>query len=483
MSHIDVLSVVSEMYPLIKTGGLADVAGALPHALAPLDVRVRTLVPGYPAVMGRIGEATAVRSLADWFGGPATLLKATADGLDLYVLDAPHLYDRPGGPYGGADGKPYADNAIRFAALARMGAEIAQGFAPRFKPRVVHSHDWQAGLTAAYLVYSGKPRPAVVHTIHNLAFQGQFDRTLLASLGLPAHAFTPDGVEYYGDIGFLKAGVRLADRITTVSPTYAAEICTPDGGMGMDGLLRGRSDRLSGILNGIDTSVWDPARDPHIAAHFSARHLDRREENKAALQRRLKLAVDPDAPLFGVVSRLDWQKGLDLLLETLPTILGVGGQLALLGSGDPGLQDGFRRAMAAHPGRIGSAFLYDEQLAHQIQAGSDLIMVPSRFEPCGLTQLCALRYGAVPLVAGVGGLVDTVIGATPMSLAAGVATGVSFSPVQAPMLERTIRQAAELYADKPVWSKLQANGMAVDVSWAAPARRYASLFEELAKAT
>jgi starch synthase len=344
---------------------------------------------------------------------------------------------------------------------------------------VVHAHDWQAGLTAAYLQYDERPRPGTVITVHNLAFQGQFDRRLLASLGLPARAFTHDGVEYYGDIGFLKAGLRLSDRITTVSPSYAAEICTAEGGMGLDGLLRGRADKLSGVLNGIDVKVWNPAADPLIAQAYSAEAPAARLANKADIQARFGLAPDPDAPLFAVISRLSWQKGLDLLLNALPVLLAEGAQLAVLGSGDPELQAGFETAAATHVGRIGCAFSYDEPLAHRMQAGADALLVPSRFEPCGLTQLCALRYGAVPVVSRVGGLSDTVIDASPMALAAGVATGVQFAPVNAPMLENAIRRAAELFRDPPTWRRLQANGMAADVSWRQPARRYAELYRGL----
>ena len=479
MTGIDALAVASEIYPLIKTGGLADVAGALPLALKADGVRVRTLVPGYPAVMRRLRKAATAHAFPALFGGPAKLLSARTAGLDLFVLDAPHLYNRPGGPYAGADGRDWPDNAARFAALARAGASLGQGLVDGYAPDILHAHDWQAGLAAAYLHYDGGPRPGVVTTVHNLAFQGQFDRRLLASLGLPPAAFTADGVEYYGDIGFLKAGLRLADRITTVSPTYAAEICTPEGGMGLDGLLRGRADRLSGILNGIDVKVWNPAADREITATYDASNLNPRAHNKADLQARFGLEADPEAPLFAVVSRLSWQKGLDLLLEAAPVLLAEGGQLALLGSGDAGMQAGFAAAAAAHPGRIGCMFAYDEALAHRVQAGADALVVPSRFEPCGLTQLCALRYGAVPVVARVGGLSDTVIDAGPMSLAAGVGTGVQFSPVNTPMLENAIRRAVGLYRDPAAWRRLQANGMATDVSWRHPARLYAELYRGL----
>jgi starch synthase len=343
----------------------------------------------------------------------------------------------------------------------------------------VHAHDWQAGLTAAYMHYDEGPRPGAVMTVHNLAFQGQCDRRLLADLELPATAFTHDGVEYYGDIGFLKAGLRLSDRITTVSPSYAAEICTPEGGMGLDGLLRGRADKLSGILNGIDVKVWNPSTDDLLAASYDVSDIAPRAANKAGLQARLGLADDPDAPLFAVVSRLSWQKGLDLLLEALPVLLAEGAQLALLGSGDPALQAAFAAAAQAHPLSIGCVFGYDEGLAHRIQAGADALVVPSRFEPCGLTQLCALRYGAVPVVARVGGLGDTVIDAGPMALAAGVATGVQFAPVSTPMLENAIRRTAALYRDPAAWRRLQVNGMAADVSWREPARHYAELYRGL----
>jgi len=479
MTQTDVLAVASEIYPLIKTGGLADVTGALPGALKPEDVAIRTLVPGYPTVIKRLRKPESVHAFADLFGGPARLLACRAAGLDLFVLDAPHLFNRPGGPYAGPDGRDWPDNALRFAALARAGADLGKGLLPAYAPDVVHAHDWQAGLTAAYLTYDGGPRPGVVMTVHNLAFQGQFDRRLLATLDLPPASFTADGVEYYGDIGFLKAGLRLADRLTTVSPTYAAEICTPEGGMGLDGLLRGRADRLRGILNGIDVKVWDPAADPEIAAPYAAADVAARALDKADLQARFGLDPDPSALLFAVVSRLSWQKGLDLLLEAAPVLLMEGAQLALLGSGDPGLQAGFAAAAALHPGRIGCRFTYDENLAHRIQAGADALLVPSRFEPCGLTQLCALRYGAVPVVARVGGLSDTVIDAGPMSLAAGAGTGVQFAPVSTPMLENAIRRTADLFRDSIAWRRLQANGMATDVSWRAPARLYADLYRGL----
>jgi starch synthase len=479
MARVRVLSAASEVYPLVKTGGLADVAGALPKALAAENVAVTTLVPGYPAVLDALGDASAVLAFDDLFGGGARVLAGTAAGLELFVLDAPHLFARPGNPYTGPDGRDWPDNAFRFAAFALAAARIARGAVHGYRPDVLHVHDWQAALAPAYLHYSGEPAPPSVVTVHNLAFQGLFPPHLLHALGLPLAAYAVDGVEYYGNVGYLKAGLQFADRITTVSPTYAAEITTPQDGMGLDGLLRARASVLSGILNGIDVDVWNPATDEHLAARYDAQNVSARAANTAALQQRLRLDPDPRALVVGVVSRLTEQKGLDLLLAALPRLLGAGAQLAMLGAGDPALEGGFAAAARANPGRIGVVIGYDEPLAHQIQAGASALLVPSRFEPCGLTQLCALRYGAVPVVARVGGLADTVIDANEMALAAGVATGVQFAPPSREMLEHALARTAALFRDRAAWSRAQANGMRTDVSWRRPARRYAELYREL----
>ena len=289
MSGLDVLAVVSEIYPLIKTGGLADVAGALPEALKAQDVRVRTLVPGYPAITKGLRKAETILSFPDLFGGAARVLAARRSGLDLLILDAPHLFTRPGGPYGDASGRDWPDNGQRFAALARAGASLALGAVAGFAPDLVHAHDWQAGLVPAYLAYAPGSGPPSVMTVHNLAFQGRFPASLFGELGLPEIALSLDGVEYFGGVGFLKAGLRHADRITTVSPTYAGEICTPEWGFGLDGLLRGRADVLSGILNGIDTGVWDPQTDSALAARFSREDPGPRAVNKAQVQARFGL--------------------------------------------------------------------------------------------------------------------------------------------------------------------------------------------------
>jgi starch synthase len=470
---VRILSVASEIFPLVKTGGLADVAGALPSALAAEGVAVRSLLPGYPAVLGALGATVDVLRLDDLFGGAARVAATRVGGIDLLVLDAPHLFDRPGNLYG------HGDDAQRFAALGWAAGAIGRGAISEFTPDVVHAHDWQAALAPAYLHYAGAPRPRTVLTVHNLAFQGQFPAHLLGALRLPPEAYAIDGVEYYGAIGFLKAGLLFADRITTVSPSYADEIRTNAGGMGLGGLLRARGDALAGILNGIDTAVWNPATDRALAARFDAARPEARAANKAALQAQLGLAADPDALLVGVVSRLTWQKGMDVLADALPALIAAGGQLALLGAGDHPLETSFAAAASAHPGQVGLRFGYDEALAHLIQGGADVIAVPSRFEPCGLTQLCALRYGALPLVARVGGLADTVIDANEMALAAGVATGFQFSPVNGDALATALARAARLWREPASWRATQRNGMNTEVGWTSPAHRYGELYRSL----
>ncbi|UYY59190.1 glycogen synthase GlgA [Sphingomonas sp. S2-65] len=478
---LELLSVTSEVYPLVKTGGLADVAGALPAALARQDIIVTTLMPGYPAVLQAIGEGVPVRRYENLMGGPGTLRRGRAADLDLLVLDAPHLFARDGNPYLGPDGRDWPDNALRFAALARVAADIAEGALGSYAPDIVQAHDWQAGLTPAYLHYNRPTRrPPVLTTIHNLAFQGVFPAYLLGTLGLPAEAFALDGLEYFGAISFLKGGILFADHITTVSPSYAREITTAQGGMGLEGLLAGRARDLSGILNGIDTSVWDPANDPSIPAAFSASDLTGRPKDKAALQAEFGLDTAPDAFLVASVGRLTEQKGLDLLLGALPALIEEGVQFAILGSGDRTLEAAFLAAASRHPGQVGCRIGYDEGLAHLVQAGADALVVPSRFEPCGLTQLCALRYGSVPVVSQVGGLADTVIDASPVALRQGVATGFQFTPPSARMLTDALRRAAKLFReDRTAWQRLQQNGLATDVSWDSAAREYAALFRKL----
>lgn len=480
MKAIKVLSVASEVYPLVKTGGLADVAGALPLALERLGGDVRTLMPAYPSVLNGVGPVAPVAQFEDLMGGPATVLSAEAHGLKLLLLDAPHLYDRPGGPYVGLNGYDHPDNWARFAALGKAAAQIGLGAFEGWQPDIVHAHDWQAAMAPVYLAFSGQPRPRTVLTIHNLAFQGAFPHTILPELDLPESAWSLEGVEYYGSVGFLKGGLHAADMITTVSPTYAAEILTPHGGMGLDGLLRGRADRLVGIVNGVDVDTWNPATDTEIAANYTVGDIFKRAINKRALEDEFGFANE-SGPILAVVSRLTWQKGLDILVEAVEAIVAGGFRLIVVGSGDRLLEGEFLAASARHAGRVGVRIGYDEPLSHRVQAGADALLVPSRFEPCGLTQLYALRYGCLPVVSRVGGLADTVIDANVAALTASVATGVIFEPVTRDALVKALVRLRRLYEDEPLWRDIQIQAMRSDVSWALSARRYADLYNDLLK--
>ena len=477
---LSVLSVASEMVPLVKTGGLADVAGALPGALADHGVAMTTMLPGYPAVLGALKGARQVHAWDSLMGEPARLLSARVEGRAMLVLDAPAFFNRDGGPYSDPAGRDWADNWRRFAAFGRAAADVAGGVVKGKPFQLVHAHDWQAAMTLAYLrhaPFGGHDVPSLI-TIHNMAFQGFFDARIFPQLGLPDSAWSIDGVESYGGVGFLKAGMQSADAITTVSPTYAGEIRSAEFGMGLEGVVLARSNRVHGVLNGIDRHEWNPAIDPHLAATYSAAQLARRRRNKRALEAEFHLDRD-DGPLFVVISRLTWQKGMDVLVEALDHLVGLGGRLALLGSGDPAMVRNLHDAAARHPGRIGLYIGYDEALSHRMQGGGDAILVPSRFEPCGLTQLYGLAYGCVPVVSRTGGLADTVIDANPAALAAGVATGVQMNAVDYPALAMAISRTVELYRRPDEWKRLQKNGMKADFSWDASAAAYAALYRQL----
>ncbi|WP_368344186.1 glycogen synthase GlgA [Pelagovum sp. HNIBRBA483] len=468
---IRVLSVASECAPLIKTGGLADVVGALPAAIAANGVEMRTLLPGYPAVLEALGKTKTIAKYDDLFGGTATLMAAKVAGLDLLAVKAAHLYERVGNIYLGPDGKDWPDNPERFAALSKVAAEIGLQGAGGWVPDVLHGHDWQAGLMMEYLPDEG--RPATVMTIHNIAFHGLAGAEKIADLHLDPLRFTPEGYEYWGKVSALKAGLMRADRLTTVSKTYAAELMRPEFGMGLDGVMRSRRGVLTGILNGIDETAWNPETDPLIAPYKT---LKGKAANTAALRAEMGLP-EAEGPLCVVVSRLTEQKGLDLLLQALPTLLERGGQLALLGSGEPSLEAAFRAA--TRDPNVAVRIGYDEALSHRMIAGGDAILVPSRFEPCGLTQLYGLRYGTVPLVALTGGLADTVINASPAAMAKGVATGVQFSPITAEALRVALDDLCDLYAEKAQWQKLQRNAMKQPVGWDRSAAAYAALYAEV----
>lgn len=476
-----VLSVASEAVPLIKTGGLADVAGALPGAVAPQGVRMTTLLPGYPAVTRAVGKGRLLHDYPALLGEPARLVAAKLGEHSLIVLDAPGFFAREGNPYMSAAGIDWNDNWRRFAALGRAAADLAGGAFKAKRFDVLHAHDWQAAMAPAYLRFAppeGSPAPPSVMTIHNMAFQGWFGAEVFGSLGLPREAWSVDGIEYHGGVGFLKAGLEAASAITTVSPTYAAEIRDAQFGMGLEGLIVSRGERVRGILNGIDTGQWNPEIDPALPFTYGPRKLERRVRNKRALESEFGLEPE-DGTLFVVVSRLTWQKGMDVLLEVLDHLVGIGGRLALLGSGDGEMERAFEAAAARHRGRIGVRIGYDEALSHRMQGGGDAILIPSRFEPCGLTQLYGLAYGCVPVVARTGGLADTVIDANVAALQAGVASGVQFDGVTFNSLATAISRTVALHERPDAWRMLQRNGMKADFSWQASGRIYADLYRSL----
>lgn len=480
---LKVLSVASEAVPLVKTGGLADVVGALPGALAPNGVALTTLLPGYPAVLATLGKKPKV--LHKWeslLGEPARLLAGKLSDHPLLVLDAPGLFAREGGPYGDATGRDWRDNWKRFAAFGRAAADVAGGAVKGLTFDLVHAHDWQAAMTLAYMRFAptGAVPPSVI-TIHNMAFQGHYGADVFAGLDLPPHAFAIDGVEYHGGVSFLKAGLAAASAITTVSPTYAREIREPGFGMGLEGLIRGREADVSGIVNGIDPAVWNPAVDPVLPATYTAKTLARRAANTLALETEFGLQAG-SGPLFVVISRLTWQKGMDVLLEAADHLVGIGGRLALLGSGDAALESGFHAAAARHPRRIAVRIGYDEALSHRMLGGGDAILVPSRFEPCGLTQLYGLAYGCVPVVSRTGGLADTVIDANLAGRLAGVATGVQFDGVRYHPLADAITRTVGLFNQRDTWRGLQRAGMKADFAWECSGQAYADLYARLVEA-
>ncbi|QJF51717.1 glycogen synthase GlgA [Roseobacter ponti] len=474
-----VLFVASECAPFVKTGGLADVIGAVPGALKPLGAEARVMLPAYPALKALVKGGTEVWQSADLMGGPATLVAASAEGMDLLLLDAPHLYDRAGSIYLGPDGADWPDNAQRFAALSQVAAEVATGAAERWRPDVVHAHDWQAGLIPAYLSQQAGVVPPTLMTIHNIAFQGLFDPALMPELGLDERHFDREGAEFWGRLGFLKAGLAMCDAITTVSPTYARELMTPEFGMGLEGLLQARAGDLTGILNGIDTDVWNPETDGALTAGYSAKALKNKTRNRKTVLTRFDLDKNPTGPLFCVISRLTTQKGLDLLLDAVPALVARGARLAVLGSGDKDLEAGFVAASHRHPGSVGVIIGYDEPLSHLMQGGSDAILIPSRFEPCGLTQLYGMRYGTLPVVARTGGLADTVIDANEAALTAGVATGVQFAPVTAQALIHAVTRTCDLFAQPRVWTGMMRRAMRHPVGWDTSASAYMDLYEAL----
>ncbi len=475
-----ILFVTSEAQPLMKTGGLGDVGGGLPQALHALGADVRLLLPGYHDAVQRAGRLKIVARLSlPPLAQPVTLLEGKLPGtrVTVWLIDFAPAFGRPGNPYLNTHGQPWYDNAARFALLARVAVAIARDMAGlAWKPDVVHAHDWQAGLVPALLA-EDTARPATVFTIHNLAYQGLFSYETFLSLQLPASLWSLHALEFHGQMSFIKGGIAFADRITTVSPTYAREIQTAEFGSGLDGVLRHHGARLSGILNGIDARAWNPARDPHLASRYSMRRLALKLPNKTALQQEFGLNVDAHVAVFGMVSRLVEQKGVDLLLDALPALMALPLQIVVLGSGAAQYEQALRAQATLYPGRLAVLVGYDEAVAHRIQAGADFFLMPSRFEPCGLSQLYNLRYGTVPIVRRVGGLADTVVDASSANIAAGTATGLVFEEASVEALTGAVRRALALHAEQRLCKQIQLNGMRQDFSWRHSAGDYLHLYD------
>lgn len=475
-----VLQVAAEVFPLIKTGGLADVLGALPQALRDSGVEVRLLLPGLPAVLEAVSHAKPLAGIGAAFGAARVRVlsaRMPSSELPVYVIDAPLLYRRPGNPYQDSRGQEWPDNLQRFGLLGWAAAQLAIGALDEgWSPQVLHAHDWHAAMACTYLHAHAAQGVASVFTIHNLAFQGLFEHDDGVLLGLSTRYLSPSALEFHGQLSFMKAGLNFADRITTVSPTYAREIATHEFGCGLDGVIRSRGSDVSGILNGIDTQVWNPRTDSALARPYDGDDPSAKAASKAALQQRFGLRQAPDAPLLGVVSRLTSQKGLDLLLAALPEALRQGMQLVVQGSGDAELERAWQAAARAHPDEVGVRLAYDEAGAHAIIGGADMVAVPSRFEPCGLTQMYGMRYGTVPIVRGVGGLADTVRDAD----ADTAGYGFVFAEATLGSLAAAIARAVTAFRQPQRWNALMRRCMARDFSWSGPARHYKALYEECA---
>ncbi|MBK9170909.1 MAG: glycogen synthase GlgA [Bryobacterales bacterium] len=469
-----VLMAASEVAPYAKSGGLADVLGALPAALGRCGpVEPAVLLPCYRGISLE-GAERVYHALPVWVGGfhyDCALWRTGGDS-PVYLLDCPPLFDRPG--LYGENGADYPDNHARFAVFSRAVLEVARRV---FRPDVIHCHDWQTGLVPAYLRGRWGMDPTflgikTVLTIHNLGYQGVFPASVLPQTGLDSVQYHPDGAEYWGQVSYLKAGIVYSDAITTVSHSYAEEIQTPEYGLGLDGVLRNRRDALTGILNGVDYGTWDPRHDPSIAAPYSAGDLAGKAACKRDLLRSFGLGAEAEKrPLLGVVTRLTPQKGSELILEIAGQLAAEGATLVVLGSGDPDLERDFQKAARASAGALAVRIGYDDGLAHRIEAGSDMFLMPSRYEPCGLSQIYSLRYGTVPVVRVTGGLGDTI----------DEETGFRFSEYSAAALLACVREALQAYRDRESWTARMKRGMAKDFSWDRSAAGYVRLYESLVR--
>ncbi|HVE49997.1 MAG TPA: glycogen synthase GlgA [Casimicrobiaceae bacterium] len=477
-----ILFATSEAAPWVKTGGLGDVAAALSAQLRAEGHDVRLVMPAYRSIRDRIANVAPIARFPAATSLPAaSLAQSTLPGdVPVLLIDCPSLFDRDGGPYLDARGVDWPDNAVRFALLSTIAAKLARADTPLdWQPDILHCNDWQTGPAPAMLHCARTRHAKTVMTVHNLAFQGVFEGNLTALLGLPRQAFDFEGIEFHGKTSFMKAGLMFADRITTVSPTYAREIQHAPLGFGLQGVLARRADDLIGILNGIDEAVWNPADDPHIDAHYDADSIDIKVRNKTALQRALELDVRDDLPLFGVVTRLTEQKGSDLVATIAARIAHMPAQLVVLGAGDSAIERALRAAATSHPRSIAVMIGFDEALAHRIEAGCDAFLMPSRFEPSGLNQMYSQRYGSPPIAHATGGLRDSIVDTTPATLAAAIATGFLFDEPTVDGLWRAVQRAATLYEDKGRWRTLQRAGMKKSFGWSERASEYVALYRAL----
>jgi len=474
-----ILFVTSEAHPLIKTGGLADVSGSLPKALAELGADLRIIIPNYRAI--KTAEAIYYKSTIRINDSEVNILETRLPDTEVIVwlVDYPKFFGFPGNPYVDEKGNSWTNSAERFTLFCRVAAAVAMNRAYLdWQPDIVHGNDWQSGLVPALLSLETN-RPATVFTIHNMAYQGVFPKSANVALDLPQQLCTVDGIEFHGQLSFLKSGIAYSDRITTVSPTYAQEIQTPEFGCGLEGLLSYRRDVLTGIINGIDTDQWNPETDPYINAQFSAAKLNKRQHNKLALQERFSLPADKKLPVFSLISRLVEQKGIDLLLASLTEMLALPLQFVLLGSGDKAFERQLSDFAEKYPAKMVAMIGYDEGLSHLIEAGADIFLMPSRFEPCGLNQIYSQRYGAVPIVRKTGGLADTVVDAVPETLNNNTATGFVFNDANSGTLMEAIKRALVLYSQPKYWKQLQTNGMQKEYSWTISAQQYMDLYNQL----
>ncbi len=470
---MNVLFCVSEAVPFAKTGGLADVAGALPAALRRKGLDVRVMMPLYRGISRSFLEP--VQRVSSVIGGRAfgaAIWQGTfPNGTPVYLVDSPPLYDRSG--LYGEGGADYDDNLLRFAFFCQSAVTFMH---ESWQPDLVHSHDWQAALIPAYLRLQRNPLPSLF-TVHNLAYQGIFPPDQFPLTCLPAEAFTMEAVEFYGKVNVMKAGLISSHVLNTVSETYAREIQTEEFGMGLDGLMRARSADLFGVLNGVDYSQWDPSVDPHIPARYNADDLTGKARCKAALQQELGLPDNAYTPLIGTVARLVSQKGFDLVVAALESIVAMGAQVVVLGTGDADYEAAFREAADRWPNQVRAIIGFDERLAHLIEAGADIFLMPSRFEPSGLNQLYSLRYGTVPVVRRTGGLADSISDVSPEALHLGQANGFVFDHYGPNALIATVGRAVAAYRDPGLWRWLQHVGMRADFSWDRTADRYLILYQ------